>query len=160
MDLHAHAVLISDNLTRIDLKNDETRIVWTDNAPEKYRKWFQDVTGEFTGFSFSQLDECYRVLDTLCDIIIDQKSAADEDEVIDVDELDDLIYEHEWCDIYNADLLEWVKEDLTRGEDVNDAIREGSEDIFQAIQQAQETSRANMAHSFLHSMAKIDQEEK
>jgi hypothetical protein len=138
------AQTISNNLHAIEIKGGEdTRVVWKDETPQELREWFQGVTADYTGYSFAALDECYIVLDKLADIITENAEA---------DDITEEIYSNQWSYDGNADLLDWVKADLTRAEDVNEAISQGAADLFAAIQDAMSASRQNMAMSFLQSM--------
>lgn len=154
MTVLEQAQQISNNLHTIEIKDGSTRIVWEDEAPEDLREWFQNTTADSTGYSFNELDECYRVLDTLCDIIIDLGAYNETGEDLTHDQIENAIYDHEWADIYNADLLDWVKDNLGRGEDVNEALREGASELYPAIQQAQDRTRSGYALEFLAAIEK------
>jgi hypothetical protein len=146
MKLQELAAKINENLTTIKLKNDEdTRIIWKDEAPEELKRWFRDVTADSTGYSFAELDECYEVLEDLCYII-------NENDTEDEDTLTEAIYDHEWSTVYNYDLLQWVQDNLYRLGDVNDALSEGATTIEQAIAMAMESTRQSYAMQFLTKM--------
>lgn len=142
---------ITSSLHTIEIDDGTQRMVWTDNAREELKTWFRDISGEYTGHSFSQLDECYTVLSTLCNIIEDNTTSDDVEE-IDEDKLDELIEEYQWSYVMNADLLAWVQEDLTRIEDVDAMLDEGYNGIVSAITGAMYRSRVEMAASFVSSM--------
>jgi hypothetical protein len=78
------------------------------------------------------------VLNQLLDIIIDNRDAN----------IDSEIYNQEWASVYTADLLDWLKENLNRVSDVDDAIDSGSVTLVAAISGAMYNSRCNMALDF------------
>ncbi len=143
MTLKELAEQIQGNLELIEVKGDSnnTRVVWKDDTPENIRLWFRDVQTE--NDSFADLDEKYIVLDNLCNIILENDADAD---------LEEAIYEHEWADVYNAALLEWLGASLYRISEVDDALKDGATGVMEAIQMAQSSNCERLAIDILAAM--------
>lgn len=157
-NIYNAAIDIRTHLHTIDIVDGSTRVVWTDDTSKATRQWFSDVTGEYTDHNMSALDECYIVLQTLCDIIcvLSLMSMLKDKYDDNYDEhYRESILENEWAYYGNADLLDWVKDDLSRGDAVNQAMEiDGVRELFPAIQSAMSTICEGMALSFFEAIIK------
>lgn len=136
---------IYNSLESAERVDGEHFVKWKDSDDQdilELRKWFSEVSGEYTDHNFAELDEVYEVLSALAGLILDN----------DNEDMEEAIYNNQWSYDYNSNLLDWVGKSLFRAEDVNQAIREGTTELFPAIQQAMDRTRSSMAIAFYEAM--------
>lgn len=150
-NLHKLAQEIIEQLNTIEVKDGSYRSVWKDNTRETLKEWFQGVSGTYSGYNLSQLDECYLVLEDLAHIINDHYNNVTDTEVVEED-IQHAIYENDWVDVATNSLIEWLAGNNERLLDVDEAIKNGAETTEAAIRMAQQSTRENMAASFLADM--------
>jgi hypothetical protein len=128
-------------------RDDKTKFVtWKDDTPPELERWFMNVE---VGDSFGDLDEKYEIANELCALILDTTVG---EEPVSEDDIRDTIQEHEWLDIYNYDRLQWVMDDLSRGDLVDEALQDMGGGLYEAIGYAQNGARQETAYMLLDAM--------
>lgn len=134
---------VSEYLTTgIRTESKDQYYFFKDETPEEIKEWFQGISSEYDDYSFVDLDEYYRVLNTLAYTVSDFGDEFDEDD----------LYQIEWRDIYNADRLDWLKENLNRAYVYDDIKDQGADGIFELIGDMQDRSRADFAQYIINNL--------
>lgn len=123
----------------------DTYYYFGDTTPDNIREWFQDLIGSYGDYSFADLDEYYRVLYTLAEIV-NVYDEFDENE----------LYAIDWADDYNADRLDWLKENLNRAYVYDDIKDNGADGIFALIGDMQDCSRHDFAQYICNNLKDLE----
>lgn len=131
--------------------SDDTYYYLECNKPENLteflaiKEWFSDITGNYADYSFVDLDEYYRVLYTLAMTVFEHDEFTDEN-----------LYSIEWRDDYNADRLDWLKENLTRASFYDDIKENGADGTFALIGDMQDFARAEFAQYIVNNLKDLE----
>jgi len=114
----------------------DTFYFFKDNTPETIRNNWRDFTASYDDYNFSDLDEYYNVLYELVSIMQGYDNFTEDD-----------LYSIDWRDDYNADRLDWLKNNLNRAQYYDDVKGNGAENIFEIIGDMQDMARGNFANA-------------
>ncbi len=115
-----------------------------DDTPKKIIDKWQEITSDYDDYNFADLDEYYRVLNTLVSLMQDSDNFTEDE-----------LYTIEWQDVYNADRLDWLKENLSRAYLYDEIKENGAEGIFELIGDMQDLSRGNFASYLFNNFIKV-----
>lgn len=126
-------------------KNGDNYYHFKEETPETIKNWFQDITGKHDNHNFNALEEYYAVLYRLAETVADYEEFTEND-----------FYNMDWRDIYNYELLDWLKEDLSRAYLYDEIKDNGAEGIFALIGDMQEMYRHNFAQYIVDHLDELD----
>lgn len=124
---------------------DDTYYYFKNDTPEPIKDWFQELSSNYNDYSFADLDEYYRVLYKLANTVSEYDNFTDDE-----------LYTIDWADDYNADRLDWLKENLNRAYWYDDIKDNGADGIFALIGDMQDRSRADFAQYICNKLESLE----
>ena len=119
------------------------RAYWRNNAPRALRAWVMDVHRQ-SPYTRSDTHELYHVLYKLCGLVLD---TIDGPGRVAAQDIADGVARSRWADPDDADLLRWLRDDVSRIALVDAHLETGS--VVRAISVAQDNFRRDMARALL-----------
>lgn len=119
------------------------RAYWRNNAPRALRAWVMDLHRQ-SPYTRSDMHELYHALYELCGLVLDSTDCPGR---VATQDIADAVARSGWADPDHADLLRWLRDDVSRIALVDAHLESGS--VLAAARLGQENFRRDMAHALL-----------
>ncbi len=119
-------------------KSGDTYYYFSDDTPELMRETWQELSGQYDDYNFSDLEEYYNVLYTLVQLISEHEQYGGKF-------TEDELYSIDWADDYHGERLMWLYNNLSRASVYDNIKNNGADGIYELIGDMQDFSRGELA---------------